>query len=643
MIEPPGGPRPPGRQEIRRLQEVLSGFTQADRRDFIVVPQENRPYVGGTVLPQLGVIRTATSQGGVVVPVAAYANEPMKYVHTFIGLDEYLGPLVRRAGREYDNDEWIGVLVSEYPQEQLLIALALLNHSLNLAWLYERMMNDFDKLLPPALQEFYRPAIASDEHRVFAARQPILRAIREVLLFQGQIEQGLPFPLDVTGPMLAHAFATQVGHVEESGPELWPTVRASVAMEVTQNYLFNQREDVYPRLDRYSRLWDQYGAKLQRTKLRKTPAELIEEATGVQTGDIFAVAMVLLGRNLSWQAGQPFYLDPYAGIGMDRDIFDRAMAVFTADIPKLIAELRNAASTDWAMLPFERHPVVRLGNGAVLVLDQEFLVSAVTSGLYWRVFDHELSTQGKDAADLFSAAYAEMLEAMAEDILSVMAPPLIGGPGKTFYAEDDVMAAYGSGVRRTDAIIDFGSVFALFEVQKGQVSLDARAIGRFDKFVADTERMVFEKARQLQGTGEAIIKDEAALTKSQPVPGRRILPVAVEGNTYPVNPITTEYVAVELKKRNLLTDPRFLPVAIVDLGELEMLEGLRDNAHVSIIDALRGWQTGPGWRFSLRNHLLERYGPDFLVFRPSRMAGARDNFTRDVAARLKVQPDAKST
>jgi hypothetical protein len=34
---------------------------------------------------------------------------------------------------------------------------------------------------------------------------------------------------------------------------------------------------------------------------------------------------------------------------------------------------------------------------------------------------------------------------------------------------------------------------------------------------------------------------------------------------------------MKLKERALLTDPRFLRLAVVDLGELEMLEGLREN------------------------------------------------------------------
>src|SRR5947209_115761 len=98
MLKPPGPGKPPGPDEIRRLRELLSGSEPRGLSDYIVVPQEDRPYARGTTVPQLGVMRTATTPGGVLIPRAAYAQESLKYVQTFIGLEEYLGRWQRKKG-----------------------------------------------------------------------------------------------------------------------------------------------------------------------------------------------------------------------------------------------------------------------------------------------------------------------------------------------------------------------------------------------------------------------------------------------------------------------------------------------------------------------------------------------------------------
>lgn len=631
--------------EIRRLQQMLSGKEPAGLQKYIATPRLNEPYATGSMTPHLGVIALAgTTAGGVVLPRFDQANQPIKYFSAYVGLDEYLGKVLSDEVGTYDNDRWIEILLSQHPRELMVIELAFINSSLRRPKLESDLLEQFKKMLPePFLGYFNKAMVAPDLQRVFLARQPILRAMREALLYRGETKQTMPFPLPMTAVMLAHGFATKLGHLDETGPDLWPQMKASVAMELIQNFLFNQREDIFARFDRYARLWGEYGVKLQRTKLRASPDEIVKEATGIDRLDLFAVAFSLLARVLGWQPGQNFHVDPYSGVGMDRATFDAALALCAADQATLVAELREAP-TDWAMLPFERHPVLRLGQ-SVVVMDQDYLLDRVTSGLYWVVLNHEIRVYGKDAkeANLWSQAYSEMIEALAEDSLRVMAPPLWGSAGgKTFYTEDDFGAAYGGRAPRCDAGIHFGNVLALFEVQKGQVSLDTRQLGLAQKFISDTERMVLSKAKQLQGTADAVFANERALTGFPPTDRLRVWPVAVQGATYPVNPITTEYITIQLKARHLLDgrdDPRLHPFAVVDIGELEMLEGLVGNKGVGVIDALEGWKAGPGFRWSFRNYLLEKYGGgDVNQFRPKRMGSTVDELNHSLIARLRVSP-----
>jgi hypothetical protein len=88
-------------------------------------------------------------------------------------------------------------------------------------------------------------------------------------------------------------------------------------------------------------------------------------------------------------------------------------------------------------------------------------------------------------------------------------------------------------------------------------------------------------------------------------------------------------------------DPRLNPLAVVDIGELEMLEGLVDNKGVGVLDALEGWKKGPGYRWSFRNYLIEAYGPSWDQFRPKRMGGSFKGLTESVIPRLKVSPGSQ--
>ena len=639
-------------EEMEKLRRLVSGREPAGLPKYIATAQLNKPYATGTLAPLLGVIQgTRTTTAGVVVPKFDPVNQPLDYFSGFLGLDEYVGKVAMEDSGVYDNDNWIDLLVRQHPRESLIVELAWLNSIIRVPKQEAEIRNQFRATLLGSLGSYFDQAMGQqDLNRVFLARQPILRAIRRVLMHTGEIREKPAFAPWVTAVMLAHGFAAGLGHTKagdrdflETGPDLWPGMKASMAMELVQNFLFNQQEDILARLDRYSRLWDRYGQNLKRSRPRLAPDELVKAAIGVDRHDLFAVVFSLLARALNWPV-EPFKVtDPYRGIGMERTVFDKALRVVATDEVTLRTKLA-AAPDDWQMLPFEQHPVLRFGE-SVVVLDQGYLLDKVTSGLYWLVLDNEEKVYGKKARELniWSQTYAEMIEALAEDTVRAMRLRLLPGAGETFYTEEDLAAAYGKGVRLCDAVLYFGRGMALFEVQKGQVSLDTRQRGLTDQFKADTGRMVLAKAKQLQGTADAILANESALTGYPATQRLRIFPVAVQGATYPLNPITVEYIRLQLEELGVLdgrNDARLEPLAVIDIGELEMLEGLVENRGIGLVDALEGWKKSaiPNW--SLRNYLIAQYGADWDQFRPSRMGSSFDALAKSVIPRLKVSPES---
>jgi len=140
-------------------------------------------------------------------------------------------------------------------------------------------------------------------------------------------------------------------------------------MELVQNYTFHGQEDIWQRLTRYGLLWNSYGAAIDRTRLRASPDELFRDATAVDRQDLFAVAFGLWSLATNWSPPQPYRFDLMNAVRMPNETVERCLGLIALDMEGMAKALRDQ-SGDWQMLPFEEHPVLRLDDGSVIVLDE---------------------------------------------------------------------------------------------------------------------------------------------------------------------------------------------------------------------------------------------------------------------------------
>jgi hypothetical protein len=66
---------------------------------------------------------------------------------------------------------------------------------------------------------------------------------------------------------------------------------------------------------------------------------------------------------------------------------------------------------------------------------------------------------------------------------------------------------------------------------------------------------------------------------------------------------TRSYVGDIVAEKNLPTDPRIEDLAIINLGELEMLEGLAEHGY-GVVALLRGWKRSALRNVAFRNYLI---------------------------------------
>ena len=116
------------------------------------------------------------------------------------------------------------------------------------------------------------------------------------------------------------------------------------------------------------------------------------------------------------------------------------------------------------------------------------------------------------------------------------------------------MAAF-PGSKNCDGGIDFGADVVLAEVVSGTVKLGTRERANVTSFKEDADRLVLEKARQLQVTAINLLSPAPpANSPLGPAPRdiRRLFPVLILGGQFPVNPLTSRYISEQLTARGLM-------------------------------------------------------------------------------------------
>jgi hypothetical protein len=585
---------------------------------------------------RLGLIQTGAS--------SAWFDE---YVKQYLTTADYLAPLAS-AGLPADPAPLIRGLLLLHPREVLLSVLAALNHAAHNPELAEVYRERFLARLTDVVADNVRRALdggLDGTRRALLARQPVLRAMRTVLTFRladgaasdGSLS-GLAPGLDpeLAGMLLVHLTATQMRSPRTAGEPMIGALPASLAMEMVANGLFHGGEQPDVLLARTRMLWDSYGSQinLERLKLRARPLDLLKEATSLDFGDIAALTFAYHGYIRAHQPGQPPGVNAFDGIPLSRATVETYLASFASTMDELAGKL-NACSGSWQMLPVQERPLLQIGD-VLLVLDEQYLIERATQGLYWFVHEHERVMDGQRGWTRWNNAYASMVERRVEDQLRRMTPRLIGG-GSTFFTEEDLQTAF-PGKKNADAGIDYGDLVLLAEVVTTQVALSTRENADTAAYSKDIDKFFLKKAGQLDETATNLLLDPQPAASPLDKPARRILPVAVRGGQFPVNPVTREHIEDALKNAGLLNhrgpDAPLFPFAPVDLGELEMCETLSETLGRSLPDLIRQWQASDDYaRSSLRNFLIKTYGEESFP-RPADMRAELAQTLTLIAARL---------
>jgi len=535
-----------------------------------------------------GLLVVTSGSSPTVVPVRPVGV--MRYMGVHISTEDYF-PIPATASRRDEHLRAIEVLSNNNNRETMLQVLAELASTIAQAPLMADLIEGFRAFLGQLGAQYlanFDSAMGQHEgRRSFLGRELLLAATRVVLSQPDPTSPQQKVPPHMAMLMLSHAIAA-LNELDDERADDGPTLVGfpeELALDMVCNQAFHDQDDIYSVLDRQLRMWNVLGPQIAPKLGGKTPEELLQEATGLSVKDFLALGLALYAHFLGWKPGQPARLLDDFSSEMPENTKQRFRELVAATTDDLASQCTTPSRSKWDFLFLQAHPVLQFDT-ALLVLDGPFLFDRFTSGLYWLVHDH-LKAQDELSRQHWTQAWGDMVEAMAIEDLRPHAPIDLTGRS-TFFDEHDVEAAYPNG-GNADVVIDLGEGIGVFEIVSHRLTVPTRISGRRTSFDSDMEACVFKKVRQLNDTVRSLVQDPERLIPTAGT-SRPIQPVVVTGEGFPTSPITCRYIDEYCETNNLLAQEDVRQLCVIDIGDLECLEGLVQHHGHSLLEILDEWK-----------------------------------------------------
>jgi hypothetical protein len=631
---------------LGRLVRNLTRDRVAGTDSGFLVLQTDLPYHGGTSAVALGLpMRFET--GSLDLPARTQPS-PMDYMGVYLTFREYSPDMTGMEDAADGAYERFGrQLIGCLGRDEMINQLCGLGVALTRPEIIADLTAGLEAATSPTLQARLRAALGSSPPHRLLARQPILVALARAFMDDGTFTgDGLaPTRPEIAAVMLTHTVAVGLnwGDTPPGEPHIGGFPE-HVASDLVCNQTLYSGDDVISVLDRTLRLWREFGAVGADKLGGRHPAELLERITGLEVEDFLALGFALYVQRLNWAPGQPFRLADTFGSHMAEE----KKAAFLQYIARTPYEMTNRLRSDpprsgWDLMAFVESPVLHYpgidgSSGGLVVIDVELLIEKITMGLYWIVHDHLRDTEGDGSRRLWTQAWGDMVEAMIEDNLRAHAPQILGGQS-AYFTEEDLRSAY-PGHKTSDVVIDAGDVLLAVEIGSGRPSVETVRAGDPSALRKDLERLAFKKIRQLDDTATCLIDSPVPLLGAE-APKRPVQPVVVAAGGFFMSPVTANAIAEYCTDNGFLSHALVRTPCVITVDEVEMLEGLVENRHIALGIILKEWKASELAAVSLRNYLLNRFGPEILTYRPPRMRPRFDQFTEEVMARLRLHEEAE--
>ena len=575
-------------REVRRLTLALTGAMPPG------IPQDYLATAHGMMLSGTSVAVPATqfqqTPSGLLVPAAAVSAVPsfLDQAGVFLTGSEILG---------FSHEQFARVLPPE-SVESNLAAVGLESVALVVAFILRKLHTvgadpreadrELVTQLPPEGAARVTAMLDQDPRRRFIAPQILLLMLKLACEFSTDAPPAA-VPIAVAQVMFALAEYNGATDSNKAATPSGPGRPGQLGRFVISTQVFHAGPDEVNVLGRFCRRWLQSATSDPSDRSVCDLPALFEQATGVPLDDWVTVGLCLYG--VFHNPGNPPFIDlsvfaQSIGWSLERlEAVLRYVCTDTSTLRQLVKKETARFGLDWAFGSFERYPLLRLADGRVVIIDPHLLMRRFFSWL--PIFDLRqglVDQSSKREAERATTYMRKLSEHYALDALSAA----VDGQTQRLYDDGALKNAFhrrGKGPRIADAAIDYGSAWLVVEVTTSMLTRESTA-GVSDKDVlADIDKLV-DEAEQIDSTIKSLREDEQRLTGFPAPPGRSFYPLLVVTEGFPVNPFTLSLLRDKAREKGLLIGGDVAQLEVVDLVELEGLEGLSESGGPSIVEVL---------------------------------------------------------
>ncbi|MFD3308614.1 hypothetical protein [Streptomyces sp. NPDC058656] len=597
-------------QQIKVMRQLLADAEPASlRAGYLADPASGNPVLQGSTATAL-VPRWNERSNGLWVPASSQPPAPIDLTAVFLTPEEIFG---LHLPADYTLRQ-----LQRLPLEGVLRFCALALNSLAVPGASARAVDQqfADLLFKEPVRERVLNLLRDETRRLLVPQAFMLLARMAVEVSPDVLPEGV-----AQGDVLSALFGlTQtMGVFPDSGPTVIGDRPGALGREIIANQHFNYGLSVAGFLARYARRWLQLPAEHQGEPGVVDLSQAYRDCTGIRLESLAAVAGYLWMVTTTGR----FVIEPgeLAGLDIPAEQVEAVLALISTDLPGMREAVRSERPeqrTEWSFDPFQQWPVLRLPEERLLILDPRRLLDRAFGWLPIWDIKHPPPEHPKPAGHRKLAARAEStLRHLSEVYVSEVLHRITGDEGTTrrVYDDADLKAAYtAQGQRVADAAIDYPGTWIVIEVTTTQLRREAATAVPGESQIEDIDKLI-EELDQINATITALRRDESALTGSPATADRRYLPLLVLPEGFPVNPVTLTVIRERARVRGLLQARDTDPVEIVDIEELEMIEGIQEESGPSMLDILRGKQSGSMRNAAVREHIFH-----VMRLRPSRPA-----------------------
>lgn len=373
----------------------------------------------------------------------------------------------------------------------------------------------------------------------------------------------------------------------------WGEVPSDLSLELVANQYFNAAYDKKGQLARFRRIYQQLMPELAAREPQKYldfDREFLR-ATGLPLRSVITVAMTMWAHAL---AEKPVaLLNAFEDVLLPADEVEAVLELLSTDraaaAARVVQDEQNFGFA-WTFSAFSRHPLIRLGDDAYVVVSPRLLVDRVFGGLiYWDAAGWDVTHLNSQRKSKLRNLVAGAVEAYVGEVLRAIAPP--AGGEQRVYSEQDLLKAFSisrKGRQKVcDFVVDYGDAFVLVEVNSHRLTRASAVGGSTLAVDHDLEMLIFDrKAKQFEATIKGLRERESKLTGRPAPANRRYHPVLVTDDQFPNSPVTHNRIQELLAAEGLLQGADVTQLEVLSLEDVDLLEGIAERGGPTMAEIL---------------------------------------------------------